>query len=88
MAIAVGLYHTSKLTCYQVHRSAKTNGMGALPPMRSRRFLRAREPSAQPPCNPAYHDNGLHIVELLLTIVTLGPCEIPVMLFLLHTGLP
>lgn len=57
---------------------------GALPPIRSRRLLRARQPSAQPPCNPAYRDNRIHVVDLLLTIVTLGLCKIPGTLFSLH----
>ena len=88
MAIADGPRHMSKATCYLLHRSANKNGKNTLPPIRSRRFLRAREPSAQPPCNPAYRDNGLHIVDLLLTIVTLGACELPGTLFMLHTDAP
>jgi hypothetical protein len=42
---------------------------------------RAKRPG---PINPAYHDNGLHLVDLLLTIVTLGLCKIPGTLFSLH----
>ena len=88
MAIAVGLDHMSKVICYLLHEPAKIHGKSTLPPIRSRRLLRAREPSAQPPCNPAYRDNGLHLVDLLLTMVTLGACEIPGMLFMLHTDAP
>jgi hypothetical protein len=88
MAIAVGFHPMGKATCYLVHESAKTDGKSTLPPIPSRRFLRAREPSAQPPTNPAYRDNGLHIVDLLLTIVTLGSCEIPGTLLMLHTNRP
>jgi hypothetical protein len=84
MAIVVGLHHMSKAKCYLAHGSAKTNGKNTLPPIRLRRLLRAREPSAQAPINPAYRDNGLHLVDLLLTIVTLGLCKIPGTLFSLH----